>query len=584
MAKVACSNCSSLRRALRAAREKSATLAETLREVEAEREQLRRQLAEATKMMELQAADIERFRHAYQSVRPNHPERVPREQLQLAFEALVAMLGNECASNDTASASTADDDDPPENAPPGNTNKKKTRHEHGRRPLDECNLVTEEVEIIPDEVRAAGGKGFKQVGEERSSRVAFRPARYVRLLIRRLKFVRIDDVDEGADPAAASSPVLVAPLPDSVWPNVMADPSAIAHVILSKYDDILPLHRQERISARDGFALPRSTQCGWLRQAHQVTYRIVDAMFLDAKAHAFCIATDATGAPIRAPDRCQSWDTFVFLADRDHIVFRYVHQHATSDSIAKLLQGFRGHLLADAAPIYDALFADGSIIEHACWFHCRRYFYRALETDKDRAMGPLALIARLFQIDGACKTMPLAERTETRASRSRPILQMLDHWVDKHRDQVEPRGSLSAAIGYYENQRVALHRFLDDGRISIHNNLAEQQLRNLGQGRHNWTFFANENGLRWYTTFRSLIASCYLHQLNPREYLEEILRLAPHWSVHRMLELAPKFWADTRKKLDDHQRRIILPPWEISAVSESTRASEAAKPELAIAG
>ena len=129
-----------------------------------------------------------------------------------------------------------------------------------------------------------------------------------------------------------------------------------------------------------------------------------------------------------------------------------------------------------------------------------------------------------------------------------------------------------------------MHRFLDDGRISIHNNLAEQQLRNLGLGRHNWTFFANENGLRWYTNFRSLIASCYLHQLNPREYLEEILRLAPHWPVHRMLQLAPKFWLETRKQLDDHQRRIILPPWEISNVTESTDASEGSESELDIAG
>ena len=179
-------------------------------------------------------------------------------------------------------------------------------------------------------------------------------------------------------------------------------------------------------------------------------------------------------------------------------------------------------------------------------------------------MGPLSLIARLFKIDDECKLAPLADRTELRAKRAAPVLAMLDKWVEIHRDQVDPRGPLAAAIGYYENQRDALRRFLADARIAIHNNLAEQQLRNLGLGRHNWTFFANENGLRWYTTFRSLIASCYLHQLNPREYLEEILRLAPHWSARRVLELAPKYWAATRKKLDESQRKILLPPWDIS--------------------
>ena len=563
MSKRACDRCASTKRVLRTARAKIAVLERTVVELQAECAELHEQLAEALKEAELQRADLLRYEKAYESARPNHPERVPREQLQLAIDEMVAMLADDTPpANDTEPASPApargDDAGPP----------KKKRHAHGRRPLEQCNLVTEEVELIPDEVRAAGGKGFKKVGEECSSRIAFQPARYVRLLIRRLKFLPIDEgglQSPGLDPAAPEATrVLVAPLPGSVWPNVMADPSAIAHVILSKYDDILPLHRQERISARDGFVLPRSTQCGWLRQAHEVTYRITDAMFLDAKQNAFCIATDATGAPIRAPDKCQSWDTFVFLADRDHVVFRHVLQHATSESIAKLLQGFRGHLLADAAPIYDALFADGSIVEHACWFHCRRYFYRALETDKDRAMGPLSLIARLFKIDDECKLAPLADRTELRAKRAAPVLAMLDKWVEIHRDQVDPRGPLAAAIGYYENQRDALRRFLADARIAIHNNLAEQQLRNLGLGRHNWTFFANENGLRWYTTFRSLIASCYLHQLNPREYLEEILRLAPHWSARRVLELAPKYWAATRKKLDESQRKILLPPWDIS--------------------
>jgi hypothetical protein len=422
-------------------------------------------------------------------------------------------------------------------------------------------------------VLAAGGNGFKRIGEEVSSRIARRPARYIRLIIRRGKFVRIDeseqrDADAGSvtisgNDAIESSPIVIAPLPESVWPNFMADPSAIAHVIISKYDDILPLHRQERISARDGFVLPRSTQCGWLGRAHEVTYRIVDAMFVDAKAHAFCIATDATGAPVRAPNACESWDVFVFLADRDHIVFRYVQQHATSLKISQLLAGFRGHLLADAAPIYDALFETGDIIEHCCWYHCRRWFYRALETDKTIALGPLSLIAKLFEIDRECSSVSdPGEYTAARAKRSKPLLELLDQWVDLHRAKVDSRGPLDKAIGYYDNQREALHRFIDDSRIRLSNNLAEQQLRNLAQGRDNWTFFANETGVRWYANFRSLIASCRLHNLNAETYLEQILRLAPHWPVTRVLELAPKYWPATREKLDARQRSIISRPWD----------------------
>jgi hypothetical protein len=328
--------------------------------------------------------------------------------------------------------------------------------------------------------------------------------------------------------------------------------------------------------------LPRSTQCGWLTQAYGVTSFIADAMFRDAKEHAFCIATDATGAPMRSPGECQSWDVFVCLADRDHVVFRYLRGHATSDKVRELFKGFRGHLLADAAPVYDALYATGEIIEHCCWYHCRRYFYRALETDRARALGPLALIAKLFEIDAECSVITdEATRTATRAERARPLLELLDQWMDRHRTEVDPRSPLEKAIGYYDNQREALHRFVEDSRISLHNNRSEQQLRNLALGRQNWNFFANETGLRWYTTFRTLIASCRLHGLNAELYLERVLRLAPHWPRSRVLELAPKYWNDTVQKLDARWRAIITRPWENPDYAPRAHAPPSSPPPLA---
>lgn len=449
----ACERCQLLQKQLDVARAR-------IVELEAESALLRVQLREVLKLSELQKADLERYRDAYEATRPNHPERVPKKELQLAFKQVLATLAPAAAVNDANSSAASEEasafGDPTRrgNAKPSTqpSKKGKNRHPHGRRPLlDMSHLETEEVEIIPPEVLAAGGVGFERIGEEESIRIAFRPASYMRLIVRRLKYVRVAEraatITCGA--YTESSPVLIAPIPESVWPNVMADPSAIAHVIISKYDDILPLHRQEKISARDGFVLPRSTQCGWLAKAYSVTSHIVDAMFRDAKEHAFCIATDATGAPMRGPGECQSWDVFVCLVDRDHVVFRYVQGHATSDKVRELFKGYRGHLLADAAPVYDALYATGDIIEHCCWYHCRRYFYRALETDRVRALGPLALIAKLFEMDAECSTITdEAMRTATRAQRARPLLDLLDQWIDHHRAEVDPRSPLDKAIGY----------------------------------------------------------------------------------------------------------------------------------------
>ena len=107
-----------------------------------------------------------------------------------------------------------------------------------------------------------------------------------------------------------------------------------------------------------------------------------------------------------------------------------------------------------------------------------------------------------------------------------------------------------------------VHRFLDDGRLRLDNNISEQQLRNLVLGRHNWKYFANETGLKWYTVFRTLITSCALHGINANEYIQQVLRLAPHWRVSQVLELAPKYWKKTVAGLDDEHREILLPPWQ----------------------
>jgi transposase len=146
-------------------------------------------------------------------------------------------------------------------------------------------------------------------------------------------------------------------------------------------------------------------------------------------------------------------------------------------------------------------------------------------------------------------------------ARAGPILELFDAWVDRHRDHVDPRGPLDKAVGYYDNQRLALRRFLDDGRLRIDNNLCEGALRSLVLGRLNWRYFANETGLRWYSTFRSLIASCYLHHLEPQDYLEKVLRLAPHWPTRRVIELAPKHWNATLARLGPDERAILQPPW-----------------------
>lgn len=579
-----CQQCAATRIQYEAARARICAL-------ESEVEQQRDLLRESGKLIELQKADLQRYREAYEKAQPNRPERAPPDDLQLAFGRVLEGIQPPPPAAPSAEPETEGAAEPnPDLTPPkGRPKCKKNRHLHGRRRLDLTKLPVEKVEIDPEEVVAAGRQGFVRIGEERSERIAYRPGGYVRLCFIRGKWTRKEDVAKdvastrglGAEDTAegneagevASSPIIVAPLPESVWPKGMGDASAVADVVISKYDDSLPLNRQEHISARHGFRVPRSTQCAWLGTAYSFCYRIVDAMLVEACANAFCIATDATGAPVRNPikrkeeravgelGKCESWHIFVLCADRDHVIFRATPEHSGA-AVRAMLKGFRGHLLADAAGIYDVLYRDHGVTEVSCWFHFRRYFWRAIGSDRERAFEALSLIAKLFEIDRECKEIPMPDRTWRRAARARPILDILDRWIAKQRSTADPRGPLAAAITYYDNQREGLRRFLDDGRLRLDNNISEGELRKVVLGRGNWMFFENETGLAWYTTFRSLISSCALHGLNPQLYIEQLLRLAPYWPVNRVIELAPKYWAATLENLDARQQAIITRPWE----------------------
>ena len=601
-----CSKCASLEAELASERERGASLAKELGET-------RRQRNEALKLIELQKAEIQRYKHVvHGQPQPNRPERAPDDQMQLAFARVLAAITDKKLVAQLQAAG--------EVAKPAAANTKKPGVGHGRRKLDLTNLPVIEERITPAEVLAANRVGWELIGLEPSERVGFRPSTYFRIRIVREKWRLVAALTspvammgapasilgpqdatieaqaattEGQtttiDVQAATSAlaidaqvvnprvsnsvlaatatrvlepgtIVTAPIPEHVWPNVMADPSVIAEIVLAKYDYLLPLYRQERWTRNRGFVIPRSTQCEWIGLACEYLRFIVDGMHAESIASAHCVATDATGAPVRAAGGCKHWHVFVFIGDTGHITFRYTRRH-TSDAVEKLLDGFKGCLLADASSIYDRI-AKLGIVLVACWAHVRRYLWKALETERELAMEGLAIIQRLFAVDRAAKSIAMPERTTYRAERAKPVLDLFDQWVARVRGRVEQRGRLAAAITYYDNQRTALRRFLEDGRLAVDNNRSERELRHLVGGRDNWKFFERESGLEWYTTCRSLIASCEANGINPHEYLEPVLRLLPHWPRQRVLELSPKYWRRTLEQLDERHRAIISPNWK----------------------
>ena len=224
-----------------------------------------------------------------------------------------------------------------------------------------------------------------------------------------------------------------------------------------------------------------------------------------------------------------------------------------------------GYLVADAHAVYDHLYKTGAVVEVGCWAHARRYFYKALASDPERAKVALAHIGALFALERTMVSTPARKRREIRQARAAPIVDAFFQWCEQELARVLDESPMAQAIRYARNQRVALRRFLDDGRLPLHNNISELNLRRQVVGRKNWLFVGSDDGGDVNTVFVSLLASCRMHEIEPLAYMRDLLCLLPRWPRHRVLELAPAYWSktleqrETQEKLDANVfRRVVL--------------------------
>jgi len=277
-------------------------------------------------------------------------ERFSGNEGQLALQLLGQLLGDE--STESGNPVDEDGDDPKEPKP-----KPKPRKPTGRRPLPE-HLPRVEIEIVPPEVEREGRNAFAVIGSETSELLERRPASLVIVRIVRPKFVRKGEasVDEPT--------VQIAEVPELPIERGLAGPGMLADTIVRRWQDHLPLHRQESIYAREGIELSRSTICSWHMQLSQLAVILVDAMYRDA-LNAPYLCTDATGVLVQAKERCRRGHFWVLVAPEKHVLYRYSSAH-NGAAVDELLAGYKGYLVADAHSVYDHLFRDGNVTEVAC--------------------------------------------------------------------------------------------------------------------------------------------------------------------------------------------------------------------------
>ncbi|HEY1585481.1 MAG TPA: IS66 family transposase, partial [Polyangia bacterium] len=330
----------------------------------------------------------------------------------------------------------------------------------------------------------------------------------------------------------------------------------------------LPFNRIEERFARDGVSVDRGTMCRWAEDAGAtVGATVIAAARAEAWRTAFCIATDATGVavqPLRRPDKkrqaCRRGHFFVLIADRDHIFFEYTAKE-TSLFVAGMLRGYSGYVQADAKSVYDVLFRErGELIDDAevdlrkevgCWSHGRRGFWEAASAKSEIGREGLARIGHFFDLEDAWRGSAPEMILSLRRQHLRPHMEAFFAWAEVEYERVlKVRGVVRSALGYVVRQKQALMRVLDDGRLVLENNRSERELRRIAVGRKGWLFVGSDAHGESAGHLFSVIASARLHRLDPEAYLRDLFRVLAHWPRERYLELAPKYWARTRARLD----------------------------------
>jgi transposase len=464
--------------------------------------------------------------------------------------ALLATILVEPSASEPA-AMAAEENDAGEGVEQLEENKRRTRPERGRRALPE-ELPRVELRLLSPEVEREGTDQFEKIGEEVSETVERRRAGLVVVRVVRPKFVRKDRL-RNAETAVFTAPALELPIARG-----LAGPGLLAETIVRRFEDHLPAHRLEQIYAREGLVLSRSTICDWHFKLHLVVSRLLVAMWKDAFSAPY-LCTDATGVLVQAKDKCRTGHFWTVIVPNRHVLYAYSARH-DSAAVDAILKGYKGSLLADAHAVYDHLYQTGDVIEVGCWSHCRRYFYKALESDPDRAREAIALIKGLFDIERGLERAPPGKRRSTRQRQSRPLVDRFFAWCDAEAPRVLDETPIARAIGYARNQRLALQRFLDDERLPMHNNSSENALRRQAVGRHNWTFLGSDEGGQVNAAFVTLLASCKLHGIEPWSYVRDLLCLINDWPVTSLLDLAPVNWQQTLQQ-DKAQQLLAVNPF-----------------------
>ena len=397
----------------------------------------------------------------------------------------------------------------------------------GRMKLPE-NLRREEIIIEP----AGDLAGCKMMGDEVTEVLEYLPGELYVKKYRRLKYVKPDN-----------GGILIGSLPVRPLEKAMAGEGLLSQILIDKYVDHLPLHRQMQRFERAGVKLPYSTLTDWVSS----TCRLIEPLYEALKKEVLksnYLHVDETPIKVLDKDKPGASHRGYYWAYQNSIdkivVFDYQEGRGREGPV-KMLEHFEGYLQTDGYQVYDHFDGRKDIRQIHCMAHARRYFTEAVKNDKSIAEYALGEIQKLYAIERNCKEEGLLpdEIKTRRGEQSQPILESLGKWMKEQYINALPKSDIGEALGYSIKRWETLSRYTENGMLNIDNNPVENSIRPVALGRKNYLFAGSHEAAKRSGMLYSLFGTCKLHGIEPYGWLKNVLQKIPSHPINKIQELLP---------------------------------------------
>src|SRR5450631_625280 len=407
-----------------------------------------------------------------------------------------------------------------------------TAHQ-GRMKLPE-HLERKEILIDVD-----GKEGCREIGREVTEELEYQPGKlYVNQFIRP-KYVSADNMT-----------ILIAPMPDRPLPKAIAGPGLLAQIVIDKYVDHLPLHRQQQRFSREKINIPYSTISDWVTNTCKLITPLYDALQKEVLASSYLHADET---PIKVLDKDKKGEThrgyfWVYHNSlQDMVLFDYQPSRGR-EGPSELLKNFQGHLQTDGYAAYNIFKEQKDVTLLHCMAHARRKFIEAEQNDTVRSRYALEQIQQLYAIERKATDKQLSDLDvlKLRQQEAIPILESLGKWMQQAYVEVLPKSAIGKALAYSIERWKQLMIYTTDGKLNIDNSPVERAIRPVAIGRKNYLFAGSHEAAQRSAMLYSLMGTCKLHGVNPFDWLKNVLEVLPSHPINKIQELLPYNWKPTQ--------------------------------------